>query len=50
MFVLTLLSVFLPIILQRIIDVAIGGKNASALFVYGGVYMAVMIAIAILNM
>lgn len=50
MLALTLLSVFLPIILQRIIDVAIGGKNAGALFVYGGVYMAIMIAIAILNM
>lgn len=50
MLALTLLSVFLPIILQRIIDVAIGGKNAGALFVYGGVYMTIMIAIAILNM
>ena len=50
MLALTLLSVFLPIVLQRIIDVAIGGKNAGALFVYGGVYMAIMIVIAILNL
>lgn len=50
MLMLTLLCLFLPIILQRIIDVAIGGKNVNALFLYGGMYMAIMISIAILNM
>lgn len=50
MLMLTLLCLFLPIILQRIIDVAIGEKNVNALFLYGGMYMAIMISIAILNM
>lgn len=50
MLLLTLLSVVLPIVLQKIIDGAIGKKDMNALFVYGGIYMAIIVAMAILNM
>lgn len=49
MLLLTLLSVILPIVLQKIIDSAIGKSDMNALFIYGGVYMAIMVAIVILN-
>lgn len=50
MLLLTLLSVILPIVLQKIIDSAIGKSDMNALFIYGGVYMAIMVVIVILNM
>ena len=50
MLLLTLLSVILPIVLQKIIDSAIGKSDMNALFIYGGMYMAIMVVIVILNM
>lgn len=50
MVLMTLISVILPIVLQKIIDGAIGKKSMKDLFVYGGVYMMITIAIVILNM
>ncbi len=49
MLILTLISAGLPVVLQRIIDDAIGKKDINTLFVYGGIYMGIMVAIVILN-